>query len=61
MMINNKREESVRRKKKRENEKNVLEMVLRLDDNLGVILFGRRGVKKKDCRSVAQSLRINTN
>lgn len=29
-------------------------MVLRLDDNLGVILFGRGGVKKKDCRSVAR-------
>lgn len=41
-------------KKKRENEKNVLEIVLRLDDNLGVILFGRGGVKKKDCRSVAR-------
>lgn len=53
MMINNKRVESVRRKKK-ERKRKKCSRNLRLDDNLGVILFGRGGVKKKDCRSVAR-------
>lgn len=38
-------------------------MILRLDDNLGVMHSegGEEGLKKRIYRSAAQSLRINTN